>query len=264
MSSLALVFLSIFDLASSLDSLSSCKFDGDLNLEALAGINIQCIWPNDPTLILQYMPCRSILECNPFDGNIWMVLQNSIGGSCAAGIARFDDTQPTRTIVDGQTAFTFQYKNGQSSFNCYTPRSFELTFICDPKADPYNSLVMDCGETPACSYYLRLRTKYACVASNEEAQGLSAGSVLLILFFVLLFVYCVGGFIYKGMRNPEQDWCDFQNNVPNLSFWKYVVSLTCAGCDVSKDYVKSKVTKVGTINKNKHGYDELAEDPTAR
>lgn len=62
-------------------------------------------------------------------------------------------------------------------------------------------------------YVFTLRSPHACLVPNP---GLSAGSVLLILFFVAVVVYIVGGILflrfYRGASGVEM--------IPNYEFWK--------------------------------------------
>jgi hypothetical protein len=68
---------------------------------------------------------------------------------------------------------------------------------------------------------LLLFSQYSCLAELQASENLSTGAVLLILFFVTLTVYLVGGMLFNifflGARGIEV--------VPNLDFWKGLPSL---------------------------------------
>ena len=225
---------------------AQCSFNNGLDLSPLSGLNIQCVFELDSTQTMQFSPCASNLQCTWSDLDSYMVTQSSISGNCLAGIAKLDSTAPEQTTVDGQNAYKFSYTNGQVSFGCLEPRTLDLTFVCDESADPYNENGLKCGENSnqICAYYLTIPTKYACVSpSANESNALSTGSVLLILLFVFVCAYCIGGYIFNGMRNPDGDWKDFEYNCPNYSFWKVLPLLVGAGCSVSYHFVRSKLGK---------------------
>jgi hypothetical protein len=74
------------------------------------------------------------------------------------------------------------------------------------------------------NYTLQLSSKCCCPGACPSEPsgggggghgGLSVGSILLIVFFCLLFVYVVGGFIFlKFVRKAEGI-----EAIPNYSFW---------------------------------------------
>merc|ERR1719474_562675 len=142
-------------------SSQSCRYHHGLDLSPLQGLNIQCSFEE---YFMLFTPCQGNLQCNVFDLNRYMTIQNTLSGACQAGIAQFDESvQPTRTTIDGQTAFTFDLANGQMSFDCEDPRSLSLTFICDPDAKPYAESRVDCGEDSGsiCAYFMRVYTNAA-------------------------------------------------------------------------------------------------------
>ena len=129
-----------------------------------------------------------------------------------------------------------------------TGRKLELTFVCDETTDPYDIPTLNCGEyDPICDYWYTIRTKHACVggSSNDESDGLSPGYIFIILLCVGIILYCVGGFIFNGMRNPNEEgkWTDLSYNIPNLPFWKILPQLVMAGCTETTNWVKGKSVK---------------------
>jgi len=56
-----------------------------------------------------------------------------------------------------------------------------------------------------CTYDITIPTKWACVGAAAMVDGgLSGGSIFLITFFSVLFVYCVGGVVYmKKAKGTE-------------------------------------------------------------
>lgn len=92
-------------------------------------------------------------------------------------------------------------------------RESSILLICVPDS-PSNVLTAQ-GETQTgnVNYKFTLRSPHACLVLNG---GLSAGSVLLILFFVAVLVYVIGGVLflrfYRGASGVEM--------IPNYEFWK--------------------------------------------
>ncbi|XP_012940679.1 uncharacterized protein LOC101852490 [Aplysia californica] len=95
--------------------------------------------------------------------------------------------------------------------------------------------------SPGSNYLFQLESMCACenACLPDESEGLSAGSVLLIVFFVLLFVYLVLGTIHgKVSRNATG-----LEMLPNYEFWTglpgmiregIVCVVQCACCRPSK------------------------------
>ncbi|XP_064647333.1 uncharacterized protein LOC135500094 [Lineus longissimus] len=108
------------------------------------------------------------------------------------------------TVEDGNLQF-------QYSADSDTLRKMFITLVC---ANEEGSLVAY-GETATTVYTFKLSTRYACYNGVYPYQGISTGSVLLIVFFVLILVYLVGGFLFltyaRGATGMER--------VPNFEFW---------------------------------------------
>ncbi|GFN75356.1 cation-dependent mannose-6-phosphate receptor [Plakobranchus ocellatus] len=92
------------------------------------------------------------------------------------------------------------------------------------------------------TYNLRLDTVFACLERpGSSSSGLSAGSVLVILFFVAIVIYLVGGTLFlKYVRKAEG-----KETIPNYEFWTDFPSLvkdgilfTCRGCKAESTYEK--------------------------
>ncbi|KAJ8005154.1 hypothetical protein DPEC_G00143700 [Dallia pectoralis] len=75
-----------------------------------------------------------------------------------------------------------------------------------------------------CFYLFELDSSVVCPALPSQ---LSAGSIILIIGFVLLSVYLIGGFLYQrlivGAKGVEQ--------FPNYYFWTHVGNLAADGCN---------------------------------
>ncbi|XP_013390628.1 cation-dependent mannose-6-phosphate receptor isoform X1 [Lingula anatina] len=118
----------------------------------------------------------------------------------------------------------------------FTQRESFVQLICDMGTE--GSLTAK-GEDPAGSaqYYMTLTSKYAC--PGVSGGGISAGSVLLIVFFSLVVVYILAGMAVmkfgKGAAGREL--------IPNYSFWKGLpflirdgIMFVVGGCKPKKGY----------------------------
>ncbi|GFS30430.1 cation-dependent mannose-6-phosphate receptor, partial [Trichonephila inaurata madagascariensis] len=80
-----------------------------------------------------------------------------------------------------------------------------------------------------CYYLFELGSNVSCTVKKEEIlpQKLSSGSVFCILFFTVVSVYLICGFLYKriviGAKGMEQ--------IPNYTFWRDFGNLQADGCD---------------------------------
>ncbi|EDV26658.1 uncharacterized protein TRIADDRAFT_63795 [Trichoplax adhaerens] len=102
-------------------------------------------------------------------------------------------------------------------------RTFTLTLVCNKTA---TKPVFEALANNGANYFAELSTICACPNGCPSGPGgLSGGSVLLIIFFVLLSVYFIGGIIFmKYVRNAE----GFEA-IPNVSFWSSLPSLIKEG-----------------------------------
>lgn len=100
-------------------------------------------------------------------------------------------------------------------------------------------------ENPITYYTFELQTRHACIGPEPEPQPpshkISLGSVLLIIFFVVLGVYFIAGMVFlkfvRGAQGTEM--------IPNYDFWtslpgyiKDGVLFTCRGCKAQTSYSK--------------------------
>ena len=91
-----------------------------------------------------------------------------------------------------------------------------ITFTCDETAE-IGTPVLN-SVTGTCTYNLGWKTAYAC---SKSAGGLSAGSVICIIFFVSVFLYIAIGMLVKHKRYESRG----VDMVPNVDFWREVPSL---------------------------------------
>nr|XP_039251622.1 cation-dependent mannose-6-phosphate receptor-like [Styela clava] len=109
----------------------------------------------------------------------------------------------------------------------HSPRQAHVMIMCDKYHLARNFTVLyeeNKEESESCFYLMELQSSVAC--SNVD-QGLSTGSIVLIVFACVIAVYLAVGMLYKrcvhGKKGMEQ--------VPNIGFWKTCGSLQADGCD---------------------------------
>lgn len=104
-----------------------------------------------------------------------------------------------------------------------------VTLVCDPKATTPRLDVT--GETTTTQYYMTLTSAAVCPvpSPSKNGEGISGGSVLLIVFFTLLVVYLAAGVTFNKIKRQASG----KELVPNLSFWTEVPSLIRDGCKFS-------------------------------
>ncbi|KAK0061638.1 cation-dependent mannose-6-phosphate receptor-like isoform X1 [Biomphalaria pfeifferi] len=78
-----------------------------------------------------------------------------------------------------------------------------------------------------CFYLFEIKHKAVCPVP-AGGSGLSVGSILVIVFFSVLFVYIVVGFLYQRFVLRSKGIEQF----PNYEFWKDFGNLQADGCDL--------------------------------
>jgi len=126
-------------------------------------------------------------------------------------------------------------------------RTTTFTLKCGPNpfSDPTYFDATESGN-PLCNYQFTFTSCQACrniaLCDNSDppndnggggsdpdgpsADSISGGSVFLIVFFVLLFVYCAAGAAYQ-FKMKDSRGLDL---IPNLEFWKDLPFLIKDGC----------------------------------
>ena len=155
-------------------------------------------------------------------------------GSQAARVCQYNAVNPWGPFViadariDGQwtlinsSAIVFSSRGAE----CDTrgPRDLTLTFLCSQQDQP--NFIVTQPVTNNCAYNSVIRTTAACnmvYIPPTDDNGLSGGSIFLIIFFVGLFVYCAGGvalnYFYFSKNSPSMSSSPVEL-IPNVAFWK--------------------------------------------
>ncbi|KAL4222888.1 hypothetical protein ACF0H5_018928 [Mactra antiquata] len=123
------------------------------------------------------------------------------------------------------SSVTFDY-DGQNVKALYTSqdgvRQTTVTLVCDPVQT--SPLLTVAGETTTTQYSFTLTASAACPVSYST--GLSAGSVLLIVFFSLAAGYLLFGGAYMKVKEGANG----KDIIPNITFWSTLPGLIKDGC----------------------------------
>ncbi|XP_067884520.1 cation-dependent mannose-6-phosphate receptor [Heterodontus francisci] len=88
----------------------------------------------------------------------------------------------------------------------------------------FTAMFEERGKVSDCFYLFELDSWTACPTVKHR---LSTGSILLILFVVLVTLYILGGSLYQRLVVRAKGVEQF----PNHSFWSELGNLTADGCD---------------------------------
>uniref|UniRef100_A0A2C9LWX2 Autophagy-related protein 27 n=2 Tax=Biomphalaria glabrata TaxID=6526 RepID=A0A2C9LWX2_BIOGL len=147
------------------------------------------------------------------------------------GIAKLDGNQIDGDPETGNFSITNSFKD------LLITRTSVVYVVCGSEEATF----IDIDLNPSTTYKFTLRTRYGCIPTNPSGNGLSVGSILVILFFVFFLIYLVGGVLFlKFLRKAEGI-----ETIPNIEFWKDLPSLvkdgmvfTFRGCKAESTYEK--------------------------
>ncbi|XP_067649975.1 uncharacterized protein [Haliotis asinina] len=120
-----------------------------------------------------------------------------------------------------------------------------VTAVCDP--DQEEATLTAQGEVSPQQYHLELRSQCACAdgcsASGPPDEGLSGGTILLILVVVFGFIYLVAGMAFNRYRGGKEG----VEMLPNRGFWSALPGLIKDGA----------MFAVGCIKRRGSSYDQV-------
>eukprot|EP00118_Oscarella_pearsei_P004255 m.17913 g.17913 ORF g.17913 m.17913 type:complete len:248 (+) comp27565_c0_seq3:34-777(+) len=177
-----------------------------------------------------YNPCANF--SNDFCSNA-AICQMSANSSDGTGFnCGTADTSFGNTVDDGK--LYIDYTGGDAVGN--TSRMSRVICICENEEE---GVLEAFGDGGTLQYDFTLTSKYCCLVA---VNGISPGSILLILFFSALFLYIVVGIlVMKFGRGAEG-----KEVIPNISFWFGLPGL-----------VKTGVLFVFCCRRNKVDYENL-------
>eukprot|EP00483_Globobulimina_turgida_P008962 UN08980 len=223
----------------------------------------QCRWQfGDHTLDLSCLAGRVIRaeDTDPTPHDYTYTICSNGAGSCGADalmckqVAQSDASlcyeigrwNPALSpeYIEEDNAWQFDYQNGESC-NPSLSRSWAPTFVCNPNEELKWGVV---DETfGSCRYTIRIETKFACDGVKcelDSSSGLSGGWIFIIILIVGFAVYFIAGYIVMATTvNKAGGFGDFQNNIPQRTFWTTLPSFVFAGCVVTKETVLNLMGK---------------------
>jgi len=162
-------------------------------------------------------------------------------------LCQTDTTSPGATYPAGDTVDSFTEIDDGSIILTYKDVPYEgysrkgvITLKCDPSKTPGEPSGFTEQDTGSSQYSASFSSKCVCEGGcagvkpsgngSGESGGLSTGSILLIVFFPLVFVYFIGGLLYNKYHKGAES---FPEMIPNHSFWSDLPSLVKDGCVLS-------------------------------
>ncbi|CAG5123939.1 unnamed protein product [Candidula unifasciata] len=135
-------------------------------------------------------------------------------------------------ILVGTDWIMLEYREGENYGNhCTGEKKRSVVMItCDPNIDDNQAQMVFMKEentkTEQCYYLFEMKHQAACPTVSGSGS-LSVGTILVIVFFSVLGVYLLIGFLYARFvlraKGIEQ--------IPNYEFWKDFGNLQADGCD---------------------------------
>jgi hypothetical protein len=146
----------------------------------------------------------------------------------------------------GGYGLSIEFVNGDDN------RKMELDFTCDPSAGFGKPVYTN--EAPILHYNFQWASQYGCPTNQPlppspgpgpspdgPSEGLGADSIILILLFVAIFVYIVGGILFKKYRMGATGW----DMIPNLGFWTALPGLVKDGIVFTYRSIRERISGGG-------------------
>lgn len=136
-------------------------------------------------------------------------------------------------LIEGTDWLILEYLDGQKyTSHCgYEPRKARIMITCDNNVKSGEETVKifeeEIDKTEDCYYLFEISTPDICIKEPPITISLSVGSILVIIFIVVVCLYILLGFLYNrlvlGAKGKEQ--------IPNYSFWQDFGNLQADGCN---------------------------------
>jgi hypothetical protein len=199
----------------------------------------------DPNYSYEMNICDTVSNVDQCSAAGACVCQTNLGTTqYVATIASWTGTPDgTWNIIDatnpaGGAQITFT--NGD---DCYIWGQWvDRTAIIHLRCGESTSDTFTIAEDSSCTFTIDLTSPYACAGSGGGGGGdsddLSGGSVFMIIFVVVAFVYIVGGCVFKTVKQGTSGI----ESCPNIEFWRDLPGLlkdgfrfTFSGCKKGGD-----------------------------
>lgn len=177
--------------------------------------------PGEGTYLYSFRLCQAVSSQFPGAG----VLQNDVANNVTKVIGRFNQTQ----LIGGSDWVMLIFDGGDIyGVHCNKEKRKAVIMIsCLPGtlAGGFTVVLEEREKVSDCFYLFELDSYTVCPPVSHK---LSPGSVILIVCFVLLTLYILGGFTYQRLVLRAKGF----DQIPHLSFWRNLGNLTADGCDL--------------------------------
>ncbi|XP_018301754.1 uncharacterized protein [Mycetomoellerius zeteki] len=158
--------------------------------------------------------------------NVNMTIENNV--NCSTGnvsLCLLQDSVNKTVLITGTIEETKMKLSDTGKFPIFEIHHNNIKMIINILCftDEKTNFILDSDPTNVKTYYFKLISKYGC--SLQREIGLSTGSLLVILFFVSVGVYFIGGIIVLKALRGATGW----EMVPNHDFWCKLPSLVRDG-----------------------------------
>ncbi|XP_074654508.1 cation-dependent mannose-6-phosphate receptor-like [Tubulanus polymorphus] len=154
------------------------------------------------------------------------VVQTSTKGGSKVIVGRYDNAQ----IMMGESWIFLEYDQGMKyKTHCNAEsRRANIMLICDSTEEHGLLRIIEENTNKSQQCYYLFELSHRAVCTSSPSNGLSIGSIVVILFTVISLAYFLVGFLYQrfvvGAKGYEQ--------IPNYSFWKDFGNLQADGCEL--------------------------------
>uniref|UniRef100_V9KUF3 Cation-dependent mannose-6-phosphate receptor n=1 Tax=Callorhinchus milii TaxID=7868 RepID=V9KUF3_CALMI len=192
-------------------------------LQPISGhtFTVQTALQGDTTYLYSFRLCQAVTSQFPGGG----LLQQNLKNNETKVIGRYNQTQ----LIGGSDWVMLIYNGGDVyGEHCDGERRKAIIMIsCQPGvlAAGFVVVLEEREKISDCFYLFELDSYTVCPSISHQ---LSPGSIMLIVCFVLLFLYILGGFMYQRLIVRAKGF----DQIPHLSFWRNLGNLSADGCDL--------------------------------
>ncbi|EOO03192.1 putative vacuolar sorting receptor protein [Phaeoacremonium minimum UCRPA7] len=157
------------------------------------------------------------------------------------------DSEKSRQGTDEVTALREDSKQRR--------KSATISFLCDRESlNPTATASFISADPDECAYWFVVRSQHACAGAQPHTPGsVGPGSVFVIIFFIALLVYFVGGVFYQRTVAHARGW----RQLPNYTLWAGIWNFI-------KDMFIILTSSCSRFLPSRRGYRTLSISPNGR
>ncbi|XP_064642011.1 cation-dependent mannose-6-phosphate receptor-like [Lineus longissimus] len=136
-------------------------------------------------------------------------------------------------VMAGTNWILLEYMGGEKyKDHCnQEPRRASIMITCDPKQTSVDARVVEENTNKKDECYYLFEIDHPAICQNQSfvlPGGLSIGSIVVIIFIVVLGLYFLVGFLYQRFVAGAKGW----EQMPHLRFWQDFGNLQADGCEL--------------------------------